>query len=62
MTCEQTRASFGAYLYDEIDRTERQHMEAHVRACPDCRHELETEQRFVSALARKMQFSEDVTR
>jgi anti-sigma factor RsiW len=63
MNCEQTRKRLGGYLYDEINAPDRRRLEAHLANCAGCRRELETEQRFVSALARKMRgISEDVTR
>lgn len=62
MNCEQTRKRLGGYLYDEINAPERRRLEAHLASCAGCRRELETERRFVSALARKMRgISEDVT-
>jgi hypothetical protein len=62
MSCDQAREEFGRYLYDEINLRERQQLESHVEACAGCRRELETEQRFVSALARRMrEISEGVT-
>lgn len=63
MPCEHARERLGSYLYDEINAPERRRLETHLAHCPDCRRELETERRFVSALARKMRgISEDVTR
>jgi anti-sigma factor RsiW len=63
MNCEQTRERLGSYLYDEMKAPERRRLDAHLAECVGCRHELETERRFVSALARKMRdISEDVTR
>jgi anti-sigma factor RsiW len=62
MTCEQACERLGSYLYDEMDATERHRLEAHLSNCPACRRELETERRFVAALARKMrEISEGVT-
>jgi anti-sigma factor RsiW len=62
MICEQARQRLGSYLYDEINAPDRRRIEAHLANCPGCRRELETERRFVSALARKMrEISEDVT-
>lgn len=54
MSCEQARERLGRYLYDEIEAPERHRLENHVSHCAGCRQELETERRFVSALARKM--------
>jgi anti-sigma factor RsiW len=54
MTCEQARQRLGNYLYDDLDAPERGRLEAHLSFCPDCRRELETERRFVRALARRM--------
>jgi anti-sigma factor RsiW len=54
MTCEQTRQRLGSYLYDEMDAPERRRLESHVNNCSGCRRELETERRFVAALARRM--------
>ena len=54
MTCEQARQRLGSYLYNEMDAAERRRMEAHMNHCQGCRRELETERRFVAALARKM--------
>jgi anti-sigma factor RsiW len=63
MNYKQTRERLGSYLYNEMSAPERRGLDAHLAACVNCRHELETEQRFVSALARKMrEISEDVTR
>ena len=63
MNCEQTRERLGSYLYDEMNAAERRRLDAHLTGCVSCRQELETERRFVSALARKMrEISEDVTR
>lgn len=63
MNSEQTRKRLGGYLYDEIQAPERRRLEAHLAGCAGCRRELDTERRFVSALARKMRgISEDVTR
>lgn len=62
MRCEYARERLGGYLYGEIHAPERRRLEAHLASCPGCRRELETERRFVSALARKMRgISEDVT-
>jgi anti-sigma factor RsiW len=62
MTCEHAREGLGSYLYDEMDAPERRRLEAHMNSCPGCRRELETERRFVSALARKMrEISEEVS-
>ena len=62
MTCEQARERFGRYLYEEMEAAELRRVEAHLTNCPGCRRELETERRFVSALARKMrEISEDVS-
>jgi anti-sigma factor RsiW len=54
MTCEQTRQRLGSYLYHDMDAPERHRLEEHLSFCPGCRRELETEQRFVNALARRM--------
>jgi anti-sigma factor RsiW len=54
MSCKQARERLGGYLYDEIDASERRRLEGHMNHCAGCRRELETERRFVSALARKM--------
>jgi anti-sigma factor RsiW len=63
MNCEQARERLGSYLYDEMNAAERRRLDAHLAGCVSCRQELETEQRFVSALARRMrEISEDVTR
>jgi len=62
MNCEQARQRLGSYLYDELDAPERHWLEAHMDNCPGCQRELETERRFVSALARKMrEISEGVS-
>jgi anti-sigma factor RsiW len=63
MTCDQTREKLGSYLYSEVGAQERRQLEAHMETCASCRRELETEQRFVNALVRRMrEISEDVTR
>ncbi len=54
MSCEQIRQRLGHYLYDDMDAPERQRLQAHLNGCAACRRELETERRFVSALARRM--------
>jgi anti-sigma factor RsiW len=54
MTCEQARERLGSYLYDEMAAPERRRLDVHISHCLDCRQELETERRFVAALARRM--------
>jgi anti-sigma factor RsiW len=54
LSCDQARERLGGYLYDEIAAPERRQLEGHMNDCVGCRLELETERRFVSALARKM--------
>jgi anti-sigma factor RsiW len=44
----------GSYLYADRDAPERRRLQAHLGHCPGCRRELETERRYVAALARRM--------
>ena len=41
MSCHDIREYLGAYLLGEVDEAESQRVEDHVRACADCRVEME---------------------
>jgi hypothetical protein len=41
MTCHEARAALSALLDDELTRSERGEIEAHLAGCPECRRDLE---------------------
>jgi anti-sigma-K factor RskA len=48
---DNAHALSGAYAVDALDDVERARFEAHLRACPDCRTEVETFRETAAALA-----------
>ncbi|MGI5877782.1 MAG: DUF4349 domain-containing protein [Christensenellales bacterium] len=50
MTCEQFRKSICLYLDKSVSDPEMEHMNEHLRTCPACREEYESQRMLVDAL------------
>lgn len=53
MNCDWIRADVTAYLYDELDESDREAFERHIGACQDCSRALEGERRFLNTMSER---------
>lgn len=58
--CEEIAAILVFYVWDEVNATERERVEAHLAACPDCRQQLADERLFAELVTSNPQAADEL--